>query len=86
MASSRMASLRGTVSLQLQPLYTHTLPPECSLPCQKSGLVRRHAEQSALLYEHLRPCSLFALLEFIPGCKQNLYIFFFLSGQLIPAM
>lgn len=36
--ASRMASpLSGTVSLQLQPLYTHTLPPECSLPCQKSG-------------------------------------------------
>ncbi|PKK45887.1 hypothetical protein CI102_8789 [Trichoderma harzianum] len=56
-------------------------------PCPKSGLVRRHAEQSALLYKHLRPCSLSALLEFIPfsipGCKQKLYIFFFLSGQLI---
>ncbi|KAL6788284.1 hypothetical protein J3E68DRAFT_416475 [Trichoderma sp. SZMC 28012] len=64
--SSRMASLRGTVSLQLQPLYTHTLPPECSLPCQKSGLVRRHAEQSLYCTSIFVLCSLSALLEFIP--------------------
>lgn len=84
---SRMASPRHSIvatAARCSPC-TPTPSTQCS-PLAKVGTRPQTCRAKSVVYEHLRPYSLFASLEFIPLsiCQCKNFTLFFLSGQLIP--